>query len=174
MMFRQPLPVEKGFYAVEFYLPQDQYIQIGRLGAAAFPAGIYLYLGSARGAGGVRSRLGRHLGLSQSQKACWHIDYFRPFARPRAWCYLVEASPIDAPIECRWSQAVWKTPGVSVPLMRFGAGDCRCACPAHFYALCGEMVSEVPLLSQSAWLTILAEAAGVPLHCLEVGSLTNL
>ncbi len=173
-MFRQSLPSGKGVYAVEFYLPQDQYIQIGRHGTATFTAGTYLYFGSARGAGGIRSRLGRHLGYFQSLKTRWHIDYFRPFAQPRAWCYLVDAPPKNAPMECCWSQAVWKMPGVSIPMKRFGASDCRCACPAHFYAIRGEANGETLVLGQTAWLTTLAEAAGVPFLDLQVGFLTNL
>ncbi|MDI6695516.1 MAG: GIY-YIG nuclease family protein [Anaerolineales bacterium] len=174
MSFRQLLPTEKGVYAVEFYLPQDQYIQIGRLGAATFPAGSYLYLGSAQGAGGVRSRLGRHLKHLQSQKTRWHIDYFHRHAQPRAWCFLLGAPRTGAPLECRWSQAVWKTPSASVPMQGFGASDCRYACPAHFFAICDEIAGEAPLLSQTAWLTVLAEAASVSLYRLGVGFPTNL
>ena len=38
-----------------------QPISIGRLGQQHFPIGDYFYVGSARGAGGLRARVGRHL-----------------------------------------------------------------------------------------------------------------
>ena len=56
-----PLPASPGAYAIVLNLPYQVSLRVGRLGEAVFPAGSYIYCGSALGPGGLRSRLGRHL-----------------------------------------------------------------------------------------------------------------
>ena len=57
----EALPTERGSYALHLRLARSRVLQIGRLGRFTFPAGEYIYVGSALGAGGLRSRVGRHL-----------------------------------------------------------------------------------------------------------------
>ncbi len=93
-------------------------IEIGQLGEFWFPAGHYVYTGSARR--NLLARVQRHL---QLQKTCrWHIDYFLVHLDT---C-IVDIRSSDTP-ECRLNQ---QQPGkILVP--RFGASDCRQGCGSH-------------------------------------------
>jgi len=48
-------------------------LNVGSLGQQTIEPGIYLYVGSARGFGGLKARLRRH--ISRDKKMRWHIDY---------------------------------------------------------------------------------------------------
>jgi len=125
------LPVRTGIYALILELSESRKLEIGRLGAFNFPAGFYVYLGSARGPGGLRGRLRRH--LRGDGKCHWHIDYLAALAVVRGYVVLVlgmeEAG--SKPTECAWSQALFATPTAAIPAPRFGASDCKSGCPAH-------------------------------------------
>jgi Uri superfamily endonuclease len=102
-----------------------QTVVVGALGALAFPAGWYLYLGSAHGPGGLAARLARHRRRGD-KRFHWHIDYLR------AVTVLVQVWSDDgASQECRWAAAAAALPGANIVAPRFGASDCRC--PAHLY-----------------------------------------
>jgi Uri superfamily endonuclease len=126
------LPAQPGSYALILELTGPQVLQVRRLGRFNFLAGIYVYLGSACGPGGIRARVGRHLcGGGQPH---WHIDYLRPEADFRGYGYIVETGDCHVahtPKECNWSQKLAALPGASIPVPRFGASDCRSGCPAH-------------------------------------------
>jgi Uri superfamily endonuclease len=122
------LPGLPGTYAVSFILSKAVKVTIGRLGRFDFQAGDYVYLGSARGPGGLRPRLGRHL---RSDKAIhWHIDYLCPNLEIRAIGYLVG----DDNLECAWSQSLAALRAARLPAPGFGASDCVRGCPAHLVA----------------------------------------
>ena len=146
------LPALPGAYAIQLTLSQNQILQVGKLGAFTFPAGEYVYLGSARGPGGLRARLGRHL-AGETSRRHWHIDYLRQIATPCAAWFLIfsEHGQPNPPLECIWSQALASLAGASVPIKGFGARDCRAGCAAHLVRLS----QVVPSLSQ-----ILADTAG--------------
>jgi Uri superfamily endonuclease len=116
-----------GVYALVLTLPADTTIDVGRLGTVHFPAGWYLYAGSALGPGGLPARLARH---RRMQKKChWHIDYLRAFAAIEAiWWYVTSER-----LECRWAAAGLLFPGATVPAPRFGSSDC--SCPTHLVHL---------------------------------------
>ena len=101
--------------------------EVGALGRVELPAGRYAYAGSALGAGGVRSRLERHLRAAGPRH--WHVDHLRPAARPVAawWVHGGER------LECRWAEAVAGLPGAARPAPGFGASDC--GCPGHLIRL---------------------------------------
>ncbi len=82
----------------------------------------------ARGPGGVRARLGRH--LRGDGRPRWHVDFLRAHAAPLAWAWTT-ALPDEVPWECLWSQALADLPSISVPVPGFGASDCRRGCLAH-------------------------------------------
>jgi Uri superfamily endonuclease len=158
------LPALPGSYALELCLPWETTLKVGRLGEAIFPAGVMLYLGSARCPGGLKGRLGRHVQLGEARPLHWHIDYLRRVARVRARAYQVgqELSPAG-PFECLWSQALVRLPGSSLPLPGFGASDCRLGCPAHLVAFPGQGSSGLPLLLRPVWLQALEQVAGASL-----------
>lgn len=116
---------ERGTYALLLRLDAPQRVVVGALGALAFPGGWYLYLGSARGPGGLAARLARHRRRGD-KRFHWHIDYLR------AVMALVEVwTSTDATHECRWATAAATLPGAKVVAPGFGASDCRC--PAHLF-----------------------------------------
>ena len=91
---------------------------VGRLGEFLFPAGTYLYTGSALR--NFEARIRRH--LSPTKKMHWHVDYLlaAPGVRVREVRRFSEA-------ECLINS---RTSGeVAVP--GFGASDCRAGCGSH-------------------------------------------
>lgn len=122
------LPDQPGSYALWLYLAAPQRQQIGRLGAFDFPAGDYLYCGSAWGSGGLRARLRHHARVAAVPH--WHLDWLRPALSLRgAWL-----STLPGNRECAWSQAILRQPGARVPARGFGAADCTSGCAAHLAA----------------------------------------
>jgi Uri superfamily endonuclease len=113
-----------GTYVLALWLVARRLISIGCLGWYAFPAGWYLYVGSARGPGGLRARLERHhRHLGPGKRVHWHIDYLREHCAWRgAWI-----RPSDERLECAWAQRLAGLPGARLVVPGFGASDCRCA-----------------------------------------------
>jgi Uri superfamily endonuclease len=115
------LAAAHGTYALLLKLERRTEMAVGRLGATSFPAGYYVYVGSALGPGGLAARLARH-GRSQ-KKLFWHIDYFLTSAQ------LVETLQ-DASgqrLECSWARTLMSLSGAQVVARGFGASDCRCS-----------------------------------------------
>jgi Uri superfamily endonuclease len=158
------LPSSSGEYILELHLVKPSILQIGRLGVFPFPAGAYLYFGSARGPGGLRARLTRHLLPACSHPAHWHIDYLRAVAEVRAVGYLAVScqEPAARHLECRWSQAVASLSGSLVPVPGFGASDCHSRCPAHLLAIQKMEAASGAVLLEPRMRKFLANAAGLP------------
>ena len=97
-------------------------IAIGRLGTFDFPAGIYVYTGSARR--NFQARVRRH--CSAAKKLHWHIDYLlaNPAVRVREVLRHSQG-------ECLINQ---QTVGEQ-PVPGFGASDCRAGCGSHLKRL---------------------------------------
>ncbi len=101
--------------------------QVGRLGEVILPAGLYVYVGSAHGPGGLRARVLRHLRIDKRRH--WHIDALTgAYPVSEVW---VSTAPDR--LECRWSRLLENLPGVEVPAPGFGSSDCGCR--SHLYAL---------------------------------------
>jgi len=113
----------RGTYALLIQLRQDATLRVGRLGTFRFPAGYYVYVGSALGPGGLKARLARH---RRRQKAAhWHIDYLLAHAE-------IVDTRIDASgqrLECYWARALLSMPEAQVVVRGLGASDC--SCPSH-------------------------------------------
>ena len=121
-------PTGKGAYALHFNIATQKNLQIGRLGRFTFPAGDYIYLGSALGPGGLKARISCH--LRGDGHPHWHIDYLRERADLIGYCYI----ETDLQQECLWSQTLASLPEASIPVPNFGASDCKFSakgCPAH-------------------------------------------
>jgi Uri superfamily endonuclease len=113
----------EGSYALLLRLHQQARIKIGRLGEFDFPAGDYVYTGSAFGPGGLEARLKRHLLVSK--KTHWHIDYLRAHAD------LVGSVVCpNQDLECLWAKKLLHHMGKAL-VDGFGASDCRQGCKAH-------------------------------------------
>lgn len=117
-----------GLYALALRLLARTEIAVGALGAHVFPAGPYVYVGSAWGSGGLSARLGRH--LRGGGKRHWHVDALRARAEPVAIWWAEGARD-----ECAWAQRLLADPGAQVIVPRFGASDCTCA--AHLALMPG-------------------------------------
>ena len=113
------MPVKlKGSYVLVLYLSEDRLLTVGRLGAFQFPAGHYLYFGSALN--GLEGRIRRH--LRQEKKLHWHIDYLAAVADIEEvwWQSGAERE------ECAWAGKCLDLGG-AVVAAGFGSSDCRCA-----------------------------------------------
>jgi Uri superfamily endonuclease len=121
----------RGTYALLLHLPTSHMIEVGALGAVDFPAGWYLYFGSALGPGGLDARLARHRRRNE-KRFHWHIDYVRAVAR------LVEVwtSAGESRQECRWASAAAKLPAASLIARGLGASDCRCSSHLLHFSQC--------------------------------------
>jgi Uri superfamily endonuclease len=93
-------------------------LAVGRLGDCDFPAGRYVYTGSAKRA--LEARIARHL---RKEKALhWHIDYLLAAAGVN-----VVAVHRSTCAECALNR---RTKGAIV-VAGFGASDCRAGCRSH-------------------------------------------
>lgn len=109
-----------GLYALVCLLPRPARVSVGRLGEVSFPAGWYVYVGSARGPGGLAARVGRH--LRAEKRAHWHVDHLLARAQVReAW-----GCPGATSSECAWARALAHLPRARRWPQGFGASDCRC------------------------------------------------
>jgi Uri superfamily endonuclease len=115
-----------GTYVLALRLGRMESITVGRLGEIEFPAGWYLYAGSALGPGGLQARLARHQRRNATGKRLhWHIDYLRERASwGGAWICTSEKR-----LECTWAGLLRRLPGTEIVARGFGASDCHC--PAH-------------------------------------------
>jgi Uri superfamily endonuclease len=136
------LPNLPGVYVLQLHLAQPTRLVVGKLGAFHLRPGEYVYVGSARGPGGLRARLGRH--IQGNGIPHWHIDALRRASQVSFFLCRVHAPadepPAGIPLECCWSQALAAFPGAFIPIPGFGSSDCRHGCTAH---LIGYKVSEV-------------------------------
>ncbi|MEQ8331931.1 GIY-YIG nuclease family protein [Nisaea sp.] len=91
-------------------------------------AGLFVYAGSAHGAGGLKARLRRH--FRKKKKPHWHIDRITGEVRAmHALCY-------QGVSECALCAKLIGSDRFSLPIPRFGSSDCK-SCPAHLLELTG-------------------------------------
>ncbi len=105
-------------YQLLIEIARPLWVNIGRLGKYDFPAGRYIYTGSAKR--NFEARVARHLRREKTLR--WHIDYL--LAAPGVSIAGVRRYVTD---ECAINQT---TPGRMV-VRRFGASDCRMGCGSH-------------------------------------------
>jgi Uri superfamily endonuclease len=74
------LTPQPGTYAIFVPCDEQRVIQVGRLGRLELRPGLFIYVGSALGRGGLRARLRRH--LRPKERLHWHIDYLLRVLRP--------------------------------------------------------------------------------------------
>lgn len=107
---------DKGDYAVVLHLEKEEEIEIGSKGILNFPAGYYVYIGSAKA--NLNKRLERHKRKRKNKH--WHLDYLRGYSE------VVATLPIRTSddLECVIAKAVEPISDWVIP--RFGASDCQC------------------------------------------------
>lgn len=111
---------EPGSYILWLSIPSAVRLPVGALGVMTFPAGLYGYVGSALGSGGVAARVARH--LRRERRNHWHIDYLtgRYPVREVWFAHATER------LEHQWAARLAATGGTVIS-PGFGASDCHCA-----------------------------------------------
>jgi Uri superfamily endonuclease len=105
-------------YQLHIHVAHPLRLRVGALRESVFPAGEYVYTGSAKR--NFEARIARHLRRDKTIR--WHIDYL--LTAPGVVVTAVSRSEAD---ECALNQA---TPG-AIPVPGFGASDCRRGCGSH-------------------------------------------
>lgn len=109
-------------YQLLIEVPCAVEVTVGKLGGFVFPAGRYVYTGSAQR--NFEARIERHRSIVKRMH--WHIDYL--LAAPGVRIIEVRRFS-DA--ECDVNR---RTAG-TVPVPGFGASDCRAGCGSHLKRL---------------------------------------
>jgi sugar fermentation stimulation protein A len=107
-----------GTYLLLICLDAAVRLDVGRLGSIAFPAGWYVYVGSALG--GLGARLRRH--VRRAKRHHWHVDAVRAAGTLTA----IAIRPGRDRLECTTAATIAALPGGTRPVPRFGSSDCRC------------------------------------------------
>lgn len=115
-------------YQLHIRLIQPLRLWIGRFGEFDFPAGDYVYTGSAKR--NFEARIARH--LRRDKRLRWHIDYLLAAPGVEVVEVLRSAEP-----ECALNQA---TAG-EIPVPGLGASDCRLGCGSHLKYLGANITS---------------------------------
>ncbi len=118
------LPKDGGAYAIVIRTEHDIVSPTGSV--ENLPSGLYLYLGSAYGPGGLRARVRRHARPKTGRH--WHVDHLTEAGK------VIAVAAFPGGEECRLVDHVREGPDVSVPAPGFGSSDCR-TCEAHLLAL---------------------------------------
>ena len=109
---------DSGCYQLLIHLPKTRRIRVGRLGIFKFPAGWYIYTGSAMN--GVSARLARH--LRKRKRLHWHIDYFLKHTKIVG----IKKCLTTKRKECSLNRILINCEGARVLVKNFGSSDCRC------------------------------------------------
>lgn len=117
-------------YQLHIVLEKTAVITIGRLGTFMFPAGNYIYTGSARR--NIEARVARH--LANSKKTRWHIDYLLADTSCR-----IDHVEIHSESECNVNQ---RTEGV-ILIRGFGSTDCTHGCGSHLKYIRSQIYGEL-------------------------------
>ncbi|QIB78754.1 GIY-YIG nuclease family protein [Haloferax volcanii] len=132
-----------GTYALVFDAPEAT-VEVGALGEHRFPAGAYVYVGSAFGTGGLRRvRRHRRVAAGDHDARHWHVDYLGGHPAvdlARVVCVT------DRDVECAVATELASSLG-SAPIDGFGSSDC--SCDAHLAR--GDSVEMVTPLVEAAF-----------------------
>jgi len=107
-----------GIYHLLICLEKEQEIIVGKLGKFRFPAGYYVYTGSALN--GLENRIARH--RRKRKRLHWHIDYLLQYAD----IIDVITHVTTEKLECFYNSKIMGLPGAQIIVPRFGASDCKC------------------------------------------------
>jgi Uri superfamily endonuclease len=110
-------------YLLFLNISRDTKIRVGSLGLISFPAGVYVYVGSAQNS--VEARIKRHLNKKKTLR--WHIDYLTSSEDVEPIYAVV--LPLTRNYECRIAKILQENDSISIN--NFGASDCRCK--SHLY-----------------------------------------
>lgn len=109
-----------GTYALLLRAETERSLAVGPLGTLHLQSGVYVYVGSAFGPGGVRARVKRHVRDDGARH--WHVDYVWAVTRLAAVWYTHDADRR----ECTWAGVLRRMEDARVPLEGMGVSDCTC------------------------------------------------
>lgn len=109
---------DSGCYQLLIYLGKPCRIRVGRLGIFDFPAGWYVYTGSALG--GLSFRIKRH--LQRKKRLHWHIDYLLQHGRITG----IKKCLTTKRKECSLNVRLFNFFKAKMLVKKFGSTDCRC------------------------------------------------
>jgi Uri superfamily endonuclease len=116
-----------GTYIVVLKCSKAMKLPIGKSGTLAANRGYYVYIGSAFGPGGIKSRLRHHGKISSTPH--WHIDYLRI----ETVIYKAYAFYSYKHRECDWAAVIAENSDSIEPLKGFGSSDCKCRTHLYFF-----------------------------------------
>jgi Uri superfamily endonuclease len=115
----EDIPSLPGAYVLAVELFRPVAVALGNRPPLSLAAGCYLYCGSAKGPGGLRARIARH--MRRGKAIHWHIDNLTEAGRVLgAWGFV-------GGNECELAATLACLP---VPIEGFGSSDCR-RCRSH-------------------------------------------
>ena len=120
-----PKNEDSGIYNLIMELRKARRLRIGRLGTFCFPAGCYVYTGSAQS--GLSKRIDRH--RSKTKKLHWHIDYLLKFAKIVG----VHRHAGSKELECLLNERIYQLAGAQFVVKGFGSSDCKCKAHLIFF-----------------------------------------
>jgi len=125
----------KGIYTLIIRLNKKIRLEVNKLGSFNLQKGYYAYTGSALGDGAtsLTRRIERHLKKKKTRH--WHIDFL--LARKEATIVAVVAAESSGNKECQTNEAIKSIEGATIPVVGFGASDCKHHCRSHLVH-CGE------------------------------------
>jgi Uri superfamily endonuclease len=114
--------IETGAYLLlmQFVAPIE--LSLRKQDTAKLEAGSYVYSGSAKGPGGLRSRLRHH--FRKTKKSHWHVDQLT------TQCIDLAALSVIDGDECQFIYRLLEHSAFCVPFRHFGSTDCR-SCESH-------------------------------------------
>ena len=126
------LPPAPGTYVLLLLLRAPLALS-GRFAERTLAPGWYAYVGSARGPGGLKARLSRHLRREKTLR--WHVDRLTTRAA-ECWALPFPDGPETRAItaqsltECALARYLLATGRFGHPLPGFGSSDCK-SCESH-------------------------------------------
>lgn len=112
----------KGAYALVLRLDEAIHIEFPRVTRDQLMPGWYVYVGSARGRGGIRARVTHH--FRSEKTAHWHIDRLTVNAAEMLALAVADGH------ECELVGKLLKSPEFKAVAAGFGSTDCR-LCESH-------------------------------------------
>jgi len=135
----ETLPI-KGIYTLIIMVNTKSRLKVGKLGYFNFKKGYYAYTGSALGDGAtsLKTRVARH--LKKEKPKNWHIDFLLANKNAKVTAVIVAESNVNK--ECQINNLIKNIQGAKVPIVGFGASDCKQNCKSHLIYFGEENVKE--------------------------------
>jgi Uri superfamily endonuclease len=125
----------KGNYTLLVLLSKEIRLRIPKLGYFNLQKGYYAYTGSAVGdaSTSLRRRVSRHLKKRKAKH--WHIDFLLANKNSKITAVVTGETCVNK--ECQVNNLIKSIRATTLPIVGFGASDCKENCRSHLL-YCGE------------------------------------